>query len=433
MGPMRDYRGRILALAIATATLAPVAMAQVANGYRVEVFTTDQGLPSQAISDIAQTADGFLWIAAGGILARFDGYQFKSYTSANAPALVRRAVYLHVGIGDTLWIVDEGNAVLAHAAGRITEVVPPSRTILVAVIQDRSGALFGLGAASLWRLKPGSTERVEVTPRIPVYGPYAYRAKRDAGGRAWLVDSAFNVLELGGSPTIAGPPSRWPLIVSRTTGEVLSVRERGDFRDVVRPTGEVVTGYRRDAPFSHAVLLDRDRRLWVVGNDAYRVYERGLAQPVARIPQVDSGTAGTLIEDESGCVWAGQISLVKMCRVPFHSVPLDAPSRQFLVRGPGGTALTWDSAWRVIPVTRAGVGPPIAGNREDLKLARVYVDRRGVVWWSPRALPWAPAKTVGNWNVPVLPHRGAYVFAEDRRDDRVVWYAAPDYVYRVAL
>src|SRR5437870_124378 len=55
--------------------------------YVHSVWQTEEGLPDSSIHALAQTADGYLWIATAGGLARFDGNRFAAFTKASTPAL----------------------------------------------------------------------------------------------------------------------------------------------------------------------------------------------------------------------------------------------------------------------------------------------------------------------------------------------------------
>jgi len=255
---MYGFTRRLRWLAVGATMLSRVAVAQAGSGYRVTSFTTHDGLPSQSISDIAETSDGFLWIAAGGILARFDGYQFVTYSEANAPALARRVVHLHAGIGDTLWILDEGNAVLAYAAGKVLQVIPPSSRFMHSIVQDGRGTLFGIGGESVWRLQRGVGADAEVVPRIAVPRWAGVQAGRDGSGRAWIVDSSLVLREVGG-PARPEPRtfSHWAAVTSRAKGEVYAVRARGTLRDVVRSNGDVVGTFRLRVATVRRPFLDR--------------------------------------------------------------------------------------------------------------------------------------------------------------------------------
>jgi len=51
--------------------------------YSIKQWSSDEGLPQNSIYDIAQTKDGYLWIATISGLVRFDGYQFVTYNTSN--------------------------------------------------------------------------------------------------------------------------------------------------------------------------------------------------------------------------------------------------------------------------------------------------------------------------------------------------------------
>ncbi|MBK6489201.1 MAG: response regulator [Gemmatimonadetes bacterium] len=428
---MQPVTRRLLWLALSAATLGVATLTRNASaqvsGYRVESFTIHDGLPSQAITDVTETSDGYLWIAAGGILARFDGYLFRAYTQANTPSLVRRVHHLHAGIGDTLWILDEGNAVFAHAGGTVVPILPPSDFDLDGLIQDGDGTLYGLGSGSVWRLHRGGGTHSEVLPRISL-GVTRIRSGRNGSGRAWIVDSNAVLRELGANAR-RSRRTLFPAAVatSRSTGELYTLSARGGLRDVVRATGDVVTSFAEAGTYFPAIL-DRDGRLWVVSAATYDVFERGRTEPVARIPSPEPGAAGMLFEGESGCVWVTETVLMKACRVPFSTIPLSITPRQFITRGPDGAGMTWDADSQVVALTATGDTRRLARVRQGMSVARAHVDVRNTIWWSiSSAMP-------DDTGLRLLPRAGAYAFAEDRRSGGSLWYAtAHQVLYRVTI
>ena len=423
---------RLLPWTLALALTDRGALAQSAVGYRVETFTTEHGLPSQAISDVVQTSDGYLWIVAGGILSRFDGHEFRNFTQANTPLLERRVLRLHAGLGDTLWILDEGNAVFAYAGGKFLRVVAPSMRSLISVAQHGDGTLLGLGVSTAWRLGRGHGRDVEVLPRLQLTYLRSAKVLRDGRGKVWVVDSPGVLRELAGSDTSGRQTLDGRATFSRSTGEVLTLRSRGGFREVLRPNGDVTARYPGSGNEGEA-FVDRTGRLWVLAARTYDVYERGQTLPVAKIAQQNPGTTGAMMEDESGCAWLAELSLLKVCRVPFHNVTVTHTAREFIVRGIDSSVLSWDSSGNVVSLLPTGFSRTIAPGRPDLRFARVFVDRSGTPWWSPNSVYTRATRGERGGTMRLLPHRDAYRFAADPHDDAVVWYAVGDHLYRAVL
>ncbi|WP_291722246.1 two-component regulator propeller domain-containing protein [Bernardetia sp.] len=60
--------------------------------YIFRTWTTEKGLPSNAIIDIIQDQKGYIWIATHDGLARFDGARFNNYTVRNTPIIRSHAI-----------------------------------------------------------------------------------------------------------------------------------------------------------------------------------------------------------------------------------------------------------------------------------------------------------------------------------------------------
>src|SRR5689334_3820515 len=54
---------------------------------RLQFYTTDNGLPSNAVLAILQSRDGYLWMTTRGGLVRFDGVRFQVFDESNTPAI----------------------------------------------------------------------------------------------------------------------------------------------------------------------------------------------------------------------------------------------------------------------------------------------------------------------------------------------------------
>lgn len=79
--------------------------ASIPGDYLTDTWTSENGLPDNSVTAIAQTPDGYLWIGTYNGLARFDGVRFVPFDPANTPALQHARIRrLYVDGRGTLWI-----------------------------------------------------------------------------------------------------------------------------------------------------------------------------------------------------------------------------------------------------------------------------------------------------------------------------------------
>ena len=116
------------------------------EGFLVESWKTENGLPQSTILSIAQTPDGFLWLATFNGLVRFDGVTFTVFNPANTPELRSgRIVELGTDRQGSLWVFTEEDDLIRMANGRFERAngkwgLPNGR--LVAKATDPSGNLW---------------------------------------------------------------------------------------------------------------------------------------------------------------------------------------------------------------------------------------------------------------------------------------------------
>src|SRR4051812_16059758 len=86
--PLRFLAAGMLLFSLPASALDPE---RALTQYSRTVWTQASGLPQDTIRAIAQTADGYLWLGTNEGLARFDGYDFVSFTKESG-ALASNAV-----------------------------------------------------------------------------------------------------------------------------------------------------------------------------------------------------------------------------------------------------------------------------------------------------------------------------------------------------
>src|SRR5262245_33468429 len=89
--------------------------------YRIDHWTTDNGLPQNTVRAIAQTRDGYLWLTTFDGLARFDGVRFTVFDKSNTPAITNnRITALYEDRDGTLWIGADQGELVAYRNGVFT-------------------------------------------------------------------------------------------------------------------------------------------------------------------------------------------------------------------------------------------------------------------------------------------------------------------------
>jgi ligand-binding sensor domain-containing protein len=119
----------------------------VSEDYFLRTWDADDGLSNNQVFGLAQTPDGYLWIATGGGLARFDGVRFTTFLQDSTPGLESSSpMTLFVARDGALWIGLGRGGVARMSGGRFEPIVPcapatvPSLTSSVA--EDAEGAMW---------------------------------------------------------------------------------------------------------------------------------------------------------------------------------------------------------------------------------------------------------------------------------------------------
>lgn len=150
----------------------PLSLAQ----YHIDSWTTDNGLPHNAVREIVQTRDGYLWLTTADGLVRFDGVRFTTFNRENSPGMVgnRITALLQDNNGD-LWMGSDGSVMRLHN-GVFTGYGPGSGVpngMVSGIMLDPSGDPLILSTQSVLRWHKGRLETLHTGsfPNSPVSFP----------------------------------------------------------------------------------------------------------------------------------------------------------------------------------------------------------------------------------------------------------------------
>jgi len=155
--------------------------------YTQTVWTHKDGLPSAFIYSMAQTQDGYLWLATTDGLVRFDGVRFTHWRAKTGHTAHLGAVLTLCAASDgTLW-VGTASGLVGHIHGYdlTTSFVGPA---IQAILEDPTGTLWVIAGDQLRRFRGQAQEQTGSAIALP--GPFLSGLLQDKNGSIWLSTDA---------------------------------------------------------------------------------------------------------------------------------------------------------------------------------------------------------------------------------------------------
>ncbi len=320
-------------------------------------WTSDQGLPQNSVQAIAQTPDGFLWLATQEGLARFDGVDFEVHSAATDPAFsVNNVQSLLVSADGTLWVGTEGGGVVRRtplgfealeipenarsrsvrclaeapagtlwvgtaggllrvAGDRLEEVVPSERlqkSGVNAIVPDGRGGLWlGTYGRGIFHFRDGTLEPAPFQDRLPSQRIYTLRAGE--GGELWIGTEGGGLCrwdgrELHRFTASEGLPSRMVYALLPTPDGSLWVGTYGEglfrYRNGRFESLSSRQGLSNDVVLS--LFLDREGNLWAGTNGGgVNLLEDGRVLCFGAPEGLPENMVSAVLEDRKGTLWVG--------------------------------------------------------------------------------------------------------------------------------
>ncbi|ATC63706.1 hypothetical protein CMV30_06920 [Nibricoccus aquaticus] len=297
------FRPAALALLLLAATAA-LAQQKIIPDFSWRVWTQRDGLPSNEITSLGQSHDGYLYIGTPAGLVRFDGKNFTpSLPLERGPTALAKAP-----ANDDLLIAPRSGGI-ARLTGNelIPQNLPPAlaQTPVESVFRENERAYWiGFQGGIALRVE-GNTHLVfDTTHGLSPDDPIQFA--RDGAGRVWLAGGTFLARYENGAilrVPIGSGKERLRIASSRTDGPWIVADEHlTKFKDdAVTHIDKVNTS--TGAHFLQALLEDSTGTLWL------GTRSRGLRRwtpdgETVRLIQVPEDISA-LLEDTHGNIWAG--------------------------------------------------------------------------------------------------------------------------------
>lgn len=301
--------------------------------YAVTTWEKSDGLPTDTISAVTQTLDGFLWVGTAAGLVRFDGARFVVAQGAEelAGVPIRR---LFTDRSGTLWIATADARIYRRGEGKLIQVATPKTVpgLVTTFAQHPDGSIWlGTDTGSAFRFHADRFE--QVLPELAADRvPTQLAADVWGDGRLWfrrgLSVGFFEGTQWTQVSRDSAPPKRLGPMAPRRAGGLwlfaaeyrLDLLGRGQWPLDSKP-------YPRFMDPS-CLLEDSGGRLWfgtpqqglglITGNESASRYYTGTGFPIDAV--------SCLFEDREGNLWVGGSSggLARLTRWTFVPPPADA-------------------------------------------------------------------------------------------------------------
>jgi signal transduction histidine kinase/ligand-binding sensor domain-containing protein len=399
-----------------------------------------EGFVAGTIHQIAQTPDGYLWLATESGLVRFDGVRTVAWQPPSGKHLPSNDIRSIVAARDgTLWL-GTAKGLVSWKDGELTEYPELAGRDIYTVYEDRQGMLWASGIAWENLSTPGKVCAVK-SRDIQCYGSDGkfglgvFSFYEDSRGCFWLAAANGLWRWKPGKPQRYGVPAALragtsslffkPNAICEDDGTLLIAAQRG-FGKLLNGKIEAYP-YPAGMPLREAATLfrDRDGGLWIATIEAGILHQhRARMDAFTDSDGLSSNSVQTFFEDREGNMWAATengIDRFRELAVPTISVRqgLSSPTVVCLLAGRDGSVWmgTTDGLdrWKDGQVTvyrrpgkeiaRQNIGLSNVAVREiplqDNMIESLYQDRQDRIWVSTQ-------KGLGYFqNETFIPFRGA--------------------------
>ena len=369
-------------------------------------WTIGDGAPPD-IWALAQAPDGFLWIASGAGLYRFDGVTFDHFQPPRGeqfPSIDMTSVATTPS-GD-IWVGYDSDGVTRVRAGQITnfglrEGLPRGRVYSIAVEPD--GVVWAAAARGLARYDGKSWQTIAETWNYPALrADYILLARN---GTLWVTTGETIVylkrdskrfertgVQAGEYAVMAEAPdgSIW------ISDDVEGTRRLDTHQSGALPRPSVKAAVRPEPVRSKALLFDSNGVLWGTDGDLGGIYRLPFSRrysDAAALRQADvtdrfglkdgltADIAVPLIQDTEGDIWVGtNLGLNRFRHKDFallSGIPETSQSGYLLAANRSVYVVVGDSSSLFRVVTDA---PPTFLSRTPPKIRCLYASQKGDVW-----------------------------------------------------
>ena len=348
---------------------------------------------------MAQTPDGYLWVAGSFGLFRFDGLRFVPWQPPKGQSLPSNPYTLLVSRDGTLWI-GTFNGLASWNGTELRQHPGIGDGFVTSLLEDRDGTIWAGLLADKGRLCAIRKGQGECFKPDGGFGQFVWSLAEDGAGTLWAgADSGLWRWKPGASQRFETPGMRVGDLTTTADGQLLvGIRGGG----IKRMAGDKLVPYPvRSATPPHQLIADRDVKsnkllrardggLWIGSEGLGLLHlQDGKADTFTRADGLSGNIACSLFEDREGNIWFGSdkgLDRFRKLPVTTISTPQGLPNegtKSVLATADGSV---WVATNDGLARWRDGT-PTVYKERDGLPEAGIqslYQDAGGRLWASTR-------------------------------------------------
>ena|ERR1035437_2221845 len=303
-----------------------------------EHYSSENGLSDNYVNAITQDKSGFIWVGTNYGLNRFDGEQFKIYTSSVYSSLLHNQIKcLALDNNSNLWC-GSGNGVIVSynpknddfKAANINDVYGTEFPSVLHLNKARNGQLFALTSSELYLLDNKTGTFLIKKLQFPTMQYHTINALYvDDKKNIWIgTNNGLYLFNTNGkqlalyslSENATASISSLKMLDDRTM--VVGTFDNGLWEIKFSVNTNVITPVKLETPFNDVkdLLLDSKERLWI-GTRANGLWYMNAKQNFIHLEtfqkkDIEIKSINTLFEDRKGNIWVGTQGHGLWCHKP---------------------------------------------------------------------------------------------------------------------
>jgi len=304
--------GLILAWTLLVPPSTSVARDLPIGQYAHTSWTMRDGYPLGIVFAMAQTPDGYLWLASEFGLFRFDGLKFTHWQPPAGQELPDKPYSLLVSRDGTLWIGTFAGLVSWNGT-ELTRYAEIKKGFVTSLLEDRDGTVWAGILASLGELCAIRAGRAQCHQPDGGFGGFVWSLAEDGSGVLWAGAETGLWRWKPGPPKRFETPGRLGDLITSADGElVIGIRGAG----LKQLAGDKLESYLIQSAVnpgerlpdhlvkSNKLLRDREGGIWI-GTDGLGLIhvKDGKADTFTKSAGLSGSIACGLFEDREGNIW----------------------------------------------------------------------------------------------------------------------------------